>query len=213
MESTEAREVGEFHSIEFRGIGTVLLAAGAKPAVEVTTAEDLQPRVRTEVRDGVLVISLRWWLGSVFRILELQSLEVRVTLKELRGVRLSGAGAMRSASALPAKELKLHLSGAGRLSLEVQAAEVEAHLSGAGRVELSGTAEELEIQLSGAGAVSAESLAARKVRVRTSGAGECRVRAAEVLKAELSGAGSVRYLGSPRVESRITGVGKVEPLD
>ena len=213
METTEKREVGLFYSVDFRGVGNLVLSVGETQSVEVTTAEDLQPRVRTEVRDRVLVISLRWWLGSVFRILELQNLEVRVTLKELRGVRLSGAGTVRGTGVLPVKEVDLRLSGAGRLELELQGGEVVTRLSGAGRVELAGTVERQEIHLTGAGAVAAERLEARKVWVNASGAGECRVCAAEELKAEVSGAGSVRYRGRPRVDSRVTGVGRVEPLD
>jgi hypothetical protein len=210
---TEVRELSGFHSIDLRSLGRVVLASGPEPKVEVVAEEDLLPRVRTEVEGEVLVVGLRWWLGALLRVPELGEAEVRVTSPQLRGVRLSGAGQVRSEGPLQVEDLDLRLSGAGRVKLQVAARRVEVRLSGAGAVGLSGTAEELEIRLSGAGAVQAENLAARKVRIRASGAGECRVQASETLEAEVSGAGSVRYRGHPRIESRITGVGKISPLD
>ena len=210
---TEVRELSQFHSVDLRSLGRVILASGPEQKVEVEAEEDLQPRVRTEVQGGVLVVGLRWWLGALLRVSELGEVVVRVTVPELREVRLSGAGQVRSEAPLQVGDLGLRLSGAGHVALQLAARRVDARLSGAGAVELSGTAEELEIRLSGAGAVRAEGLQARRVRIRTSGAGECRVQASETLEAEVSGAGSVRYRGSPRVESRITGVGRLSPLD
>ena len=210
---TEVRELSRFHSVDLRSLGRVVLVSGPEQKVEVEAEEDLQSRVRTEVQGGVLMIGLRWWLGALLRVPELADVLVRVTVPELREVRLSGAGQVRSEGPLRVGDLDLRLSGAGRLLLELTAERVLARLSGAGAVELSGTAAELEIRLSGAGAVQAERLEARRVRIRASGAGECRVQAAETLEVEVSGAGSVRYRGNPRIDSRITGVGRLAPLD
>jgi len=210
---TEVRELSKFHSVDLRSLGRVVLVSGPEQKVEVEAEEDLQSRVRTEVQGGVLMIGLRWWLGALLRVPELADVVVRVTVPELREIRLSGAGQVRSEGPLRVGDLDLRLSGAGRLLLELKAERVLARLSGAGAVELSGTAAELEIRLSGAGAVQAERLEARRVRIRASGAGECRVQAAETLEAEVSGAGSVRYRGNPRIDSRITGVGRLAPID
>jgi hypothetical protein len=210
---TEVRELSGFHSVELRSVGRVVLISGPEPKVEVVAEEDLLPRVRTDVEGGVLVVGLRWWLGALLRVPELSEVVVRVTAPELRAVRLSGAGQVRSEGTLKVEDLDLRLSGAGHVSMDLVARRVEVRLSGAGAVGLSGKAEELEIRLSGAGAVQAEDLQTRKVRIRASGAGECRVQASEILEAEVSGAGSVRYRGHPKVESRITGVGRLAPLD
>jgi len=210
---TQVRKLSGFHSVDLRSLGTVVLASGPEHKVEVEAAEDLQTRVRTEVRDGVLVVGLRWWLGALLRMAALSDVVVRVTTPELRELRLSGAGQVRSEGTFKLEDLDVRLSGAGRLTLDLEARRVDARLSGAGAMELSGAADEVEFLLSGAGALRAEGLQARRVRVKASGAGECRVHASESLEADVSGAGSVRYRGKPRVESRVTGVGKVAPLD
>ena len=88
MEATEKRTLPPFHSIDFRGIGRVVVAAGEEPAAEVTAEQSLLARIRTEVRDGVLIVSIRWWLGLPFRVWDLQNLKVRLAVK----ARMTGAG-------------------------------------------------------------------------------------------------------------------------
>jgi hypothetical protein len=212
MESTEKRKLPPFHSVDFRGIGHVILEAGEEPSAEVTAEQSLLPRIRTEVQDGVLIVSIRWWFGLLFRVWDLQSLEVRLAVKDLRRLSLSGAGTVESCGRLTVEELELRLSGAGRMSLELQGRRALVRLSGAGSIELSGEVEEQEVQLTGAGRIEAERLATKRARIRLSGAGECRLQVADTLEATLSGAGSVLYRGSPRVESRIRGVGRLEAL-
>jgi hypothetical protein len=212
MESTEKRELTPFHSVDFRGVGRLILQGGDEQSVEVTAEQSLLPRIRTEVRGGVLIIAVRWWFGMLLRLWDLRSLQVHVRLKELRRLNLSGAGTVESDGRLSFEELDLRLSGAGRISLELQSRRVLVGLSGAGSIELSGQTEELELRLSGAGSIEAEGLASKRARVRSSGAGQCRLQVAETLEASLSGVGSVQYRGSPRVESRISGIGRLEAL-
>ena len=116
---TEVRELSHFHSVDLRSLGRVVLVSGPEQKVEVEAEEDLQSRVRTEVQGGVLVIGLRWWLGALLRVPELADVVVRVTVPELREIRLSGAGQVRSEGPLRAGDLDLRLSGAGHLALEL----------------------------------------------------------------------------------------------
>ncbi len=212
MQTTEKRNVGPFHGVNFRGVGRVILAPGDEASVEVTAEQSVIDRVGTEVRDGVLVVSIHWWFGMLFRAWHLHGLQVRLGVKDLRSLRLSGAGTVASEGRLAVEELDLRLSGAGRVALELQGRRVSVRLSGAGSIELAGEAEEQEFLLSGAGSIDAEHLASKRARVRSSGAGECRLQVSETLEASLSGVGSVLYRGSPRVESRISGLGRLESL-
>ena len=212
MQTTEKRNVGPFHGVDFRGVGRVILAPAEEASVEVSAEQSVIERIVTEVRDGVLVVSIRWWFGLLFQAWHLRNLEVHLKVKDLRSFRLSGAGTVESNGRLGVEELDLRLSGAGRMALELQGRRVRVRLSGAGSIELSGEAEEQEIQLTGAGSIDAERLASKRAQVRSSGAGECRLQVSETLEAALSGVGSVLYRGNPRVQSRISGVGRLESL-
>ena len=213
MQTTEKRNVGPFHGVDFRGVGRVILAPAEEASVEVSAEQSVIERIVTEVRDGVLVVSIRWWFGLLFQAWHLRDLEVRLKVKDLRNLSLSGAGTVESDGRLGVEELDLRLSGAGRVALELQGRKVRVRLSGAGSIELAGEVEEQELQLTGAGSIDAERLSSKRSRVRSSGAGECRLRVSDTLEAAISGAGSVLYRGSPRIESRIRGVGRLESLD
>ena len=213
MTGNEHRELAPFNGVDFRGIGRLVLSQGEKQSVSITASDIVLAHVRTEVRDGLLIVSLRWWPGMIFRLAELNTLEVQVVVPQLTALKVSGAGFVESREKIRVKDMNITLSGAGEIRLELHGQAIALRLTGAGRVVLWGEAEELDIHLSGAGSVQTEKLASRNVRIRSTGAGECRVHAIEALDAKLSGAGSIRYLGNPRIQSRINGLGTVSPLN
>lgn len=213
MEATEKREVSLFNRIDFRGIGRLILSQGEKQFVTVTATDVVLPHVRTYVRDGVLIVSLRWWPGMLLRIAEMKTLEVQLIVEELAGLKISGAGVVQSREKIQVKEMDIQLSGAGEISLELHGRRIDTRLTGAGSIVLWGEAEEQEIHLTGAGSIQAENLVTRSARIHSSGAGECRVHATEALDAKLSGAGSIRYRGNPKIQSRMTGLGTLATMD
>lgn len=213
MEITEQREVAPFDRVDFRGIGRVIVSQGSRQSVSVTASDKVISRFRTEVREGVLIVSLRWWWGMLWRIAELKTLEVRLVVEELAGLKVSGAGTVESRERLQVSELDLRLTGAGEIRLELQGVRIETHLTGAGTIVLWGEADEQTVRLTGAGSVQTERLVTRIARIHSSGAGETRVHASESLDARLSGAGRIRYVGNPRIQSRITGIGTLTSMD
>jgi hypothetical protein len=213
METTQQREVSRFNRVDFRGIGRLILSQGEKQSVTVTASEAVISHVRTEVREGVLIVSLHWWPGMLFRISDMRTLEVRLVVEDLAGLKVSGAGIVESREGLQVKDMKIHLSGAGEIRLELHGRRIGTHLTGAGRVVLWGEADAQDIHLTGAGSVQAERLVSRSAQIHSSGAGECRVHATESLDVRLRGAGTVRYLGNPQIQSRVTGAGTLTSMD
>jgi hypothetical protein len=213
MEVSEQREVSRFDRVDFRGIGRLILSQGEKQSVTVTASEDVISHVRTEVREGVLIVSLRWWPGMLFRFLEMKTLQVQLVVEDLAGLKVSGAGIVESREGLQVKELDINLSGAGQIHLELQGRRIATHLTGAGRVVLWGEAAEQDIRMTGAGSIQAERLVSRNAKIHSSGAGECRIHATESLDVRLSGAGKVSYLGNPQIQSRVTGAGTLASVN
>ena len=213
MVTTQQREVPRFDRVDFRGFGRLILSQGDEQSVTITTSEAVISHVRTEVLEGVLIVSLRWWPGMLFRMAEMKTLEVRLVVEDLAGLKVSGAGTVESRERLQVKELDINLSGAGEIRLELHGRRIGTHLTGAGRIALWGQATEQDIRLTGAGSIQAERLVSRSARIHTSGAGECRVHATDSLDVRLSGAGTVRYIGNPQIQSRITGLGALVSMD
>jgi hypothetical protein len=213
MDVTEQREVSPFNRVDFRGIGRLILSQGEQQSVTVSASDAVISHVRTDVREGVLVLSFRWWPGMIFRFLELKTLEVRLVVEDLAGLKVSGAGIVESRERVQVEEMELQLSGAGEVHLELHGQRIDTHLTGAGRIVLWGKAEEQNIHLTGAGSVQAERLVTRSAQVHSSGAGECRIHATESLDARLSGAGTIRYVGNPKIQSRVTGLGTITSME
>jgi hypothetical protein len=212
MAASENRVLPDFDRVDLRGVGTVVVRQSAATSVTVQAAGGALDRVRTEVRDGQLIVGVRWW-SALLAWKSLRGIEVRVEVPRLRALIVSGAGNIVTPDPVEAEELELKLSGAGSLEVRVKADRVVARLSGAGTITAAGSTDALEVSLTGAGRFSGPELEAGTVRVRSAGAGETVVFAARTLDVTLTGAGSIRYRGNPQVTSRISGIGSVRAAD
>jgi len=92
MQTTQQREVPRFDRVDFSGIGRLILSQGNEQSVTVTTSGALISHVRTDVREGALIVSLHWWPGMLFRIAEMKTLEVRLVVEDLAGLKVNVAG-------------------------------------------------------------------------------------------------------------------------
>ncbi len=181
----ELRQVGAFSSISVGGAFKLEITVGAaKPQVAVTADDNLLQLIRTEVKDGQLVV------GSKRSISPRLSPRLEVKVPRLEALSISGAA-----------HGEVHGIGGERFKLEV---------SGAGKVTLAGETKDLLIEVSGAAAVDAAKLTATTVKVEGSGAISVTVRAADSLTAIVSGAGRVAYFGDPKqVKRSLSGVAKL----
>jgi hypothetical protein len=206
----EARSLAGFHAIDITGQATVTLVQGASEGVTVDAPAST--RVRTEVREGTLVIEVSdrkgsWqWLsgrgpGAGARI--------TVNLRELD--RLEGAGAVSVlADKLEIGELYVDLAGVCTMKIgELEATTLKVDGSGATKMQIAGKVARQEIDLSGAGSYDGGQLASDEASVDVSGAGKAVVNARKSLSVDISGAGKVEYFGDPALKQTISGIGKV----
>lgn len=182
---TQTRQIDNFHSVKFSGVGNVEVEIGPEPLVEVTFDNNLLDLVETVVADGSLSISTSQNFHSKF------PLQVKVVTQELDKVSLAGVGAM-------------HLSG-------LDSDEIEVVVSGVGSLSASGQVRHLSLKLSGTGKANLEDLVATNVSVSVSGVGNARVHALESVDAKTSGVGGITIYGNPpNVNSSSSGVGKIK---
>ncbi len=223
---TEERSVSDFHSVDLRGAGMLYVTQGDSQRLSVTTDDNIMPRLRTDVRNGKLVITIR---PDVYRP---TSLEVRVTMERVRGLYLSGSGLIegqnqiRSDSIdigisgagdadldLMAKEVSTRLSGSGKMTVNLDGGSLVSHISGSGRSYLTGRAQTHEYRVSGSGKLRAYDLMTEDTTATITGSGNCEISVSNSLDVRISGSGSVRYRGSPTINSRISGSGSVRSAD
>ena len=181
---TVSRSVRDFTGVDLTGVATVNVAVGKPAALTISGDDNILPLIRTEVHDGVLVISSKHGYSTK------NELHLELATPSLDGLTLIGAGSF-TAAGIHSKSFSLDLSGAARL-------------------DLAGTTGTLDAKVSGVGAAQLEQLAARDARVSLSGTGSLSVRATESLDATVSGVGSISYTGSPKqVTKHVTGLGTI----
>jgi hypothetical protein len=136
-------------------------------------------------------------------------LEIEVTTLGLKKLAVTGAGSVEGRG-FSAEEFALSLTGAANIKLNaLNVDSFKADLSGSGDVAASGHATKENVKISGAIRYHAVDLAAAKVEVKLSGAGDAEVFARDKLRAEVSGAGTVHYRGGAKVSSSVSGAGSV----
>ncbi len=212
----ERREVGTFRSVELRYFGQVKLVRGETCGLEIEGDPDVVPKVRGEVRDGVLVLEVgeNWLerLTSGLLLVANRPLRFHVSMPELDALTVTGSGEIDGAG-WSGTQLRLRVSGQGEVRLsELAYDSVEAVVSGRAEMHLGGKCDEARFNISGSADVFAPELHTNRAEVRIAGQGNVEMHVAERLEVRIAGFGGVRYHGDPVVKQSISGVGSVEQI-
>ena len=183
---TQARPIGAFTAVELRSSADVTVRVGPASSVSVTTDDNLQPLLRTEVRPGGVLV-----LDSTRSYRTRQTPRISITVPRLTAFAVKGSG-----------DTKISGVNGGSLALAV---------SGSGDIQAQGRTGDLAIAVSGAGDIDAGGLASNSAAVVISGSGDALVRTSGALTGVVRGSGDVRYIGKPRtVTVQVGGSGSVD---
>ena len=133
---SESRQVPEFREIRLEGQGKVELTKGNRPSLEVTTDDNILLSIKTEVKNGKLIIS-----HEKGKNLRPTKLNYTITVKDLAGISIAGSGDINGKSRFVSDNFFAYISGSGDISLELDAARLESEISGSGSIRLSGRAD------------------------------------------------------------------------
>lgn len=206
---SQDRPAAGFDRIEVNGAYDLFITQGKDFALRIEAESDDLEKIKTEVKDGWLVISdVRHKIQIGF--FKSRTRKVYVTLPELKGLSINGAADVEGQNKLSPQKFELKVRGAGDVNLEIETNEISTEISGSGDIRLKGKTDDLEITVTGSGEIAAYELVSRKTTVNISGAGDCHVNAGEELSVNISGTGDVSYRGSPKLMTRnVAGVGRV----
>lgn len=203
----ESRPVRDFDALELAGVGTVALVQGAEEALTIEAEDNILQEIEAVVEGRRLTLGFK--RGGLRTPRPTRPIRFSVTMKDVRGLAVSGAGAI-AAETLATDRLDLRVSGSGQMALDRLAAEdLTAGLSGSGTIVVAGRVGRQTLTISGSGSYQAGGLASRDTTVTISGAGGATVAATDTLVARISGIGNIEYIGGPRVTQEITGVGRL----
>jgi hypothetical protein len=202
------RSVNNYNRLDMAAIGNVHIKQDNQEGLRIKTDDNLLPYFKTEVVNGLLVISI----DPPVSLQPSQRVEINLSVKALQEIRLSGSGTIE-APHLEAEQFALTLTGSGNVALsDFSAQRLTVWLAGSGNVRLAGRVTEQDITLRGSGSYQAGTLTSTKAAIRLPGSGNAALQVSDVLQAEIRGSGTIRYRGHPRtVEQSVTGSGTIRP--
>ena len=181
---TQTRQLPEFDEIEFGIPGDVHVTIGKPTPLQIEGEDNILPLIKTEVRDGRLVISA----DASFKTKH--NTDFRVTVANLKAAEIRGSGEM-------------HVGELNNESLGLV-------IKGSGEVHLDGKTERLAVRIDGSGDMLGSSLKAREASVTIKGSGDVRVSVTDSLDVVIHGSGDVVYSGNPKLSKTIHGSGDVK---
>ncbi len=204
--TTQKRDVSDFERIHLDCSADLNVTIGDTFQVSVTTDDNLQDNIVTEVSGRrTLVITSEESFSSH------RGVRVEITVPGLSMLEVGGSG-------------DVYLAGLNSESLEIE-------LGGSGDVELDGQIKNLRISIAGSGSVASGDLAAETVRIEMSGSGNVDLRGktteidcmiagsgdidaagleAAIASAEVRGSGDISVFAQDSFEGRIFGSGDID---
>jgi len=193
---TREVDVAGFDMVDVSSAFNVDLQQGEEFKVALKADDNFMPHVRA-VKDGN---TLRVDLDPDFpgaRSWKIGTLEARITMPDLRELRLSG-GSHGSVVGFT-RDLDANLSGGSWLKGTLAAGTLDLVASGGSNFRLDGSAQELIARGSGAGRFELADLRAGNGRINLSGGSSAQVNVLGQLDYDLSGGARLEYAGRPRV--------------
>ena len=199
----QERPISSFNSIRVSSAFEVILSQGDNEKVIVEANENLMDNIKTEVKGGKLIVSLKGCLKNR------KTIKIYITFKNIHSLYVSGAVEISSEGRLNFDMLEMDFSGASEIEMDITANKLSGDFSGASEISLSGKVNDVKLELSGASELKALELEIQNFDIEISGVAEAKVYIKQKLNVDISGAAEVRYLGDPVVTKEISGAGSV----
>ncbi len=165
----QERKAESFDAIKLSSCVDVFISQGNNESIKVEADGNVISKIITEVRNSVLNIYTEDLNRSTGKM------AVYVTVKELKSLKISGSGDVRSENTINTNDFRFLLTGSGDLSLDLKAKNVDGEITGSGDVKLSGILGVLKVQISGSGDLYAGDLVLDECNVSLSGSGDVRL--------------------------------------
>jgi len=217
-----SRPAEGFNSIRLQGPFNVYITQGSAESLRLDAPNEILSSIVTEVNSSVLKVHNKhdyWfhaatnWYGEKSWWQTHKRVSVYITVKNLRGISVSGSGTVYFNNGISADYLRLRVVGSGKMEGKVDAKTLRGRMSGSGHIKLAGNAGSSTVRISGSGNFSARDMVTLTSAVHVSGSGHAEVNATDELSAQVRGSAHVGYTGAPKtVSSSKSGSGVVSRL-
>jgi hypothetical protein len=185
---SETRQVGSYNKISTGGSIDVIIEQGPSEGVEVTTDENLQNYIVTEIKDNTLNIHVK-----KDHSVSPTKLVVKATFRELKAISAGGSGDISSSGEIKTEDLAISQGGSGDFKLKLNAGKVEISKAGSGDFDLEGKIQSLEISSAGSGDVDASDTSIGNAEISMVGSGDIVLPKGTKPRVSSVGSGEVHY--------------------
>lgn len=206
----ERRAVAGFDEIALLGSADLVVRDGDAYQVEVIAEPDARERITTRVEGRTLIIDTDTEV-RLFCFDCGSTPTVRITLPELRALRIDGSGDADIVAARPNGGVALGIQGSGNIHYRGRTGLLRVAIEGSGDIDLAGAAGRLEAAISGSGALQAGQMLAGSGSFAISGSGDMDLRlGGGEADFVVEGSGDIRWSGEAKVRRTVVdGSGEV----
>lgn len=202
--TTDSRPVSDIQSVDLAGSGDLTITQGDAESLSIEAEDNILPLVETTVEKGALRIGLKGDISPT------KPIKIKLGVKTLNAVVLSGSGKIRTEKLTASGALEVKLAGSGLIDLKGVACDTwNLSVSGSGDVKAAGHAKEQKVLIAGSGDYEGFRLETGTAEVTVNGSGDSEINATDKLLASISGSGDIDYTGSAKVTKKVTGSGGV----
>lgn len=199
---TSVRQVSGFTGIDVGQGIKVNVVIGSTDSVVVTAPIDYIEEIKTEVKNGTLVI--HW--DKKRNIKSPRNVEVDVTAIGIVRIKAS-SGATVTTDTLTGDNLVFVASSGARINAMAKANKVTAESSSGSSVMIAGSAQNVDFDASSGASISGDRLTAANGKAEASSGASVTINANVNLEAQASSGGRVRYSGKPNMVNISTSSG------
>ncbi|MDP4183739.1 MAG: head GIN domain-containing protein [Bacteroidota bacterium] len=201
---TKTRATENFNGIKV-STGIMLVVKQANETkVEVTTDENLQDKIHTEVHNGILEVFAK---GS---IINPKILKVSVTTPNLNRLESSSGSHAETNGIIKTDDIEIHASSGSRLIAAIEAKSVRCSTSSGSNMKLEGKTDNLDVKSSSGSNLNASGLESLKCIANSSSGSNCTVNVKEDFNGNASSGSNISYKGNPKkIESHKSSGGDI----
>jgi hypothetical protein len=185
---SDTRSPGSFEKLSSAGSIDIILEQGSTEGVEVTTDENLQSYIITEVKDNTLSVHIKENVS-----ISSTKLIVKVKCKILRGINSGGSGDITSAGVLQSDKLRISQGGSGDFELNLNVEKLDINKAGSGDFKLEGKVGSLSVSSAGSGDLDASKISVGETAISMAGSGDVALPKGTKAKVSSAGSGDVHY--------------------
>ena len=196
----EYRDLPHFDAVKVTKGVDLYIHQAEEQQVRVQSGKTPMSRIKTEVKDGELLVTYRTTFWSNFKMGKAP--RVDIWIDDLESITAWGGSDIYTEGRFETNSLRVRSGGGSDVSLDIKAQSLTGKSSGGSDLHLSGEVKEVSLRASGGSDIKAYKLQTEKCTVHSSGGSDAFVNVSGEVSASASGGSDVHIRGTANVISQ-----------